>query len=280
MGIDLVSPILAIPRGLEPDWGRAGAWIDNLDPAALYNGGELFPLEFWEEESREREGLDRSRDDRFAFMSAARQDLRRHASILRAAIEQPEESGVLAVELPEHRVNMAAALDAAGPDELIDSFTFTAECGAARAVGFTHWTRYCEPLEERGVAVDPAGELPPGRPIDAAPGLPDAEPIADWVAWFAVHSFDSAAAEAAVERAAAAGMARSDLEAALDHLRGRLAGEFSRMVVAETVGSLKLWAAADYMGGARTVAALRMLGAAGILEAGGVLAWGVPPEPG
>jgi hypothetical protein len=151
MGIDLCVGALAGPNTGEPDWVATGDAIARLDPAAVLDtGDEWFPIEYWL-----RDALPATPPVPWAtycLLREAQATLRAEAAAVRATIEAPA-GGVLAVDLPDGRVNFVCDTDGNGFPEIVNSFVNFGESGLAAAAGFEYWTQYAsKPLEERSLS--------------------------------------------------------------------------------------------------------------------------------
>lgn len=267
MGIDLISQALALPRGTVPDWDRAGAWIGSMPvDQVIDTGDEFFPVESWEELA-ELDGV--------TFEEMATDELWDKASHVRAAIEDPDRSGLMTIELPDHTVYVAAEPNGGEePSQLLDDLILFGEAGIAWAARFTSWTDYCEPsLAERlapdGLRMPADAEGPVVRSDGRVSPLHDA---ADWIAWLASESLDWAQARRHLG-------GQDDLLCDLADLQAQLEELSIRMLARERIGDVDLWLIGDHGAfGEGTVARLSRLTEAGVAEPLGLLGFGLPPR--
>ena len=267
MGIDLLAPCLAIPRGTAPDWERAAEWIAGMPMEVLTDtGDELFPVEMWMEEAEAEGGED--------IAPFARRDLLAEASLVRGAVENPVAANLIFTDLPGHRVYLACALDAGADIELTDAFILFAESGIARAAGFDHWTRFASrPLAQRMAS----SSTERGAEVEAITPGPVAEAMVgpESIAFIAAERIDWPKAELNIERFVHDPEERASADADLDVIRGYLErDEYSRMLSSERIGTTNLWLFADCNEwGERAVEAISRLGACGALWDVGIWRW-------
>lgn len=266
MGIDLVSPCLAIRHDRKPVWNRAAEWIARLDSAVVLDtGDELFPIEAWTEDAA---GMGTS------FIDEVRESAHEWASVVRAAVERPGDAGILVMHLHDHRVYMTCGMDAGiEAGDLVDSFGLFGESGIAQAAGFDHWTRYAPTdLSERSPLQVEEDEAVKVRPIQPAE-LPRSRGAADWIAWFAFERFDWGAARAKVKAQEPEEAEQLGSDLALLH-RYLVEDEYSRVFLREPIGAVSLWIAAAFSAsGSPIVEAIHRLSTVLVLDAAGAEQW-------
>lgn len=273
MGIDLIAPCLAIPRGREPDWVAAARWIAELQPAVLFGAGELFPLDAWLEEGRyaDEEAL----SDEHAIVLGARESLMLAAAKVRAAIESPAAARLVVMDLPNHCVYATCSLDSLVEDlDLNHSFLLVGESGVAKAAGFDHWTQFAAtPLDERTSSRTAREEsaVPTSEVVPIVAGEPEPASLGpDSIAWVAV---DEPRWQDGEDYVKCNGLPDS-LNEGLELIRGYFLDGYARMVSPDSVGDVELLIIADRDAfGERAAECLEALGEECALDAIGAVGW-------